>query len=450
MRHVAIIGGGLAGISAAWYLRKAGFRVTIFEARHRLGGRARSFCDRQIGNEVDTCQHIALGCCTKFLQFCRELDILSHWERHRTFYFVDQTGRVHRFCPSRWLFPPLHLLPAVARLEFLGIRDRLNLLRGMYRLARKKGFDRGSTMGPWLAMNRQTPTLIESFWMPILVSALSERLEDIPVTIARKVLVDGLMASRHGYELWVPRVPLSSLFDTMISTRLEQAGITLVKGTIVKRIYRNETHWVLHLTSECPLTFDGMILALPWRAALKVLPPEVRTRVLPGWAERLDDVHTRADGCAITAVHLWFDRPCFSWPHAVLLGRRSQWVFRPSFAEKMDGWYCQVVVSASHCMPKMTAQEWINTAVDDLRAVFPAAREAILLHGRVVTEPSAVLSPTTEWNQIRPPQVTPLPGLVLAGDWTATDWPGTMESAVRSGIAAAQAVRSQLGAANRL
>jgi len=466
--HVAIIGGGLAGISAAWYLRKTGIGVTIFEARHRLGGRVRSFYERQMGSEVDTCQHIALGCCTELLRFCREVGILSYWGRHRTLYFVDYAGQVHRFCPSRWLFPPLHLLPAVARLGFLSISERVNLLRGMHRLSRKKGFDSCSTMGEWLPMNRQTPALMERFWEPILVSALSEKIENIPVAAARKVLVDGLMATRNGYELWVPNVPLSDLFDRKISLRLEEAGITLAKGRIVRRINRDETGWVIHLTDGGSLTFDGIVLAIPWRAALKVLFPEFHAKVLPGWAERLEDPRTRADSCAITAVHLWFDRPCFPWPHAVLLGRSSQWVFRPSFTETNDvqsrsvdrdgppvktypdTWYCQVVVSASHCMPKMTAEEWIRLAVDDLKAVFPAVRGATLIHGRVVTEPAAVLSPTWEWNQLRPPQVTPLPGLVLAGDWTATDWPGTMESAVRSGIAAAEAMASQFQLTNRL
>jgi squalene-associated FAD-dependent desaturase len=466
--HVAIIGGGLAGISAAWYLIKAGLRVTIFEARHRLGGRVRSFYERQMGSEVNTCQHIALGCCTEFLRFCREVGILSYWERHRTLYFVDYEGQVHRFCPSRWLFPPLHLLPAVARLGFLTLRERVNLLKGMYRLSRGKGLDSRATMGEWLPRNRQTPALIERFWEPILVSALSEKIEDIPVAAARKVLVDGLMATRHGYELWAPNIPLSDLFDGMISPRLEEAGIILAKGRIVRRISRDETGWVIDLADGGPLTFDGIVLAVPWRTAIKVLSPEFHAKVLPGWAERLEDPHTRAESCAITAVHLWFDQACFSWPHAVLLGRSSQWVFCPSFTRANDArsqtvdrdrlpiktypdaWYCQVVVSASHGMPKMTAQEWIRLTVDDLKAVFPAARGATLIHGRVVTEPAAVLSPTWEWNQLRPSQVTPLAGLVLAGDWTATDWPGTMESAVRSGIAAAETMASQFQLKNRL
>ncbi|MGQ9769972.1 MAG: hydroxysqualene dehydroxylase HpnE [Thermogutta sp.] len=450
----------MAGISAAWYLRKAGFQVTIFEARHRFGGRARSFYDSRMGNEVDTCQHIALGCCTAFLHFCRETRLLSFWERHRTFYFVDRAGQVHHFSPSRWLIPPLHLLPAVAQLRFLSLADRVSLLKGLYRLSREKESDHHTTMGEWLPTHRQSPYLIENFWTPILVSAVSERIEDIPLAVARKVLVEGLMATRDGFQLWVPTLPLSRLFDEAISTRLGEIGINLVKGAIVKSVCQRELLWKVELAHGSTLTFDGVVMAVPWRTALRVLPRELRNRVLPHWEERIQDSQGRNDSCAITAVHLWFDLPCFPWPHAVLLGRRSQWVFRPGFVRNTglprgasghvntgitanaNAWICQTVVSASHRLPKMTPEQWITVAVEELKAVFPAARKATFLHGRVVTEPAAVLSPAEEWNRLRPPQATSVPGLVLAGDWTATGWPGTMESAIRSGIAAAEAMTS--------
>jgi len=315
-------------------------------------------------------------------------------------------------------------------------------------------------MGAWLRMHGQSSALVENFWTPILISALSEHVEDVPVAIARKVLVEGLMATRDGYQLWVPKLPLSSIFDDLLTTRLTEAGIVIIKNAVVRGICQKDTLWDVHLPRETR-SFDGIVLAVPWRSALKILPAGWHEVILPGWAERLRRDEKTMDACAITGVHLWFDRPCFSLPHAVLLARRSQWVFRPPFAGATparivsggkhgpsaqapdNAWYCQIVVSASHRMPRMTPEEWVAMAVDDLQAVFPAAREARLLHGRAVTEPVAVLSPTEEWERLRPPQVTSLPGLVLAGDWTATGWPGTMESAVRSGIAAAQAIASR-------
>lgn len=460
-RHVAIIGGGLAGISAAWHLNKAGFRVTLFEARSRLGGRARSFREPHIGTEVDLCQHIALGCCTEFLRFCRELQLLSLFEPSRTLHFIDQVGRVHRFCASRWLPPPLHLLPAVTGLRFLSVKDRWKLLQGMHHLARGHSSAGQSTMGEWLRTNGQTTKLVEDFWTPVLISALSENVEDVPVAVARKVLVEGLMATRDGHQLWIPTLPLSSIFDDAVSRRLAEVGVIVAKGAVVRAISQNGAQLAVHL-ARGTRTFDGIVLAVPWRVALKILPAGWRESILPGWFERVHGSGQGMDACAITGIHLWFDRPCFSLPHAVLLGRRSQWVFRPGFSQKRENhgelgevrtvppnaseesWYCEIVVSASHRMPRMTPDEWVAMAVDDLKAVFPAAREARLLYGRVATEPAAVLSPREEWDRIRPPQMTAVPGLALAGDWTATGWPGTMESAVRSGIAAARALRSQL------
>lgn len=467
-RRVAIVGGGLAGLSAAWYLSKSGLPVTLFEASSRLGGRARSFEERHIGCEVDTCQHIALGCCTQFFEFCRELQILPYFERHQTLYFVDTTGQIHRFCPSRWLFPPLHLLPAVAKLRFLRPADRWRLLRGMSRLWRASTKDFWSTMGEWLRANGQTAALVEHFWTPILISALSETLEYIPVVIARKVLVEGLLSTRDGYQLWTPTRPLSHIFDGEVSTRLATAGVAIVKGAVVKGIRQKDTSWTLCFASGEEQTFDGIVLAVPWRTAIRLLPPQLRESVFSGWVERLHPLSDAQDACAITGIHLWFDRPCLSLPHAILLGRHSQWVFRPHFGQKVpvqeapDGrsalgvtgdrhaCYYQIVVSASHRMPRLTVDEWLKVAVEDVKAVFPSAREARLLHGRVVTEPAAVLSPSEEWQRLRPAQMTRFVGLALAGDWTATGWPGTMESAVRSGLAAAQAMVQGLRQGKRL
>ncbi len=357
---------------------------------------------------------------------------------------------------------PALALVGLAGLRFLRPADRWRLLRGMSRLWRASTTEFRLTMAEWLCINGQTTALVESFWTPILISALSETLEHIPVAMARKVLVEGLLSTRDGYQLWIPSRPLSHIFDEEVSIRLATAGVTNVKGTVVRGIREKDNSWIVHLATGEEQIFDGVVLAVPWRTAIKLLPPQLRESVLPGWAEQLHPSSHASDACAITGIHLWFDRPCFSLPHAMLLGRRSQWVFRPQFGEKASfqetparrsdpaatggpsAWYCQIVVSASHRMPRLTPDEWLKVAVEDVKAVFPSAREARLLHGRVVTETAAVLSPTEEWQHLRPAPMTQFAGLVLAGDWTATGWPGTMESAVRSGLASAQAMTQSL------
>jgi hypothetical protein len=153
----------------------------------------------------------------------------------------------------------------------------------------------------------------------------------------------------------------------------------------------------------------------------------------------------RLAGSPITAVHLWFDRDCIDLPHAVLVDRVSQWVFRPDTAEGRQPGYCQVVISASRGLLGGDREALVATVVAELRDTFPAARDAVLVDARVVTDPTAVLSVRPGVDAFRPAAVTAVPNLFLAGDWTATGWPSTMEGAVRSGRLAAGATGRHLG-----
>lgn len=477
MATVAIIGAGLAGLTAAWRLASAGFRVTVFEARTRLGGRLRSFAEPHMGQVVDACQHLALGCCHEFLKLLRQWELLPLFERHRTLYFVDQAGGVFPFSPSRLLPAPFHLLPALKRMRFLTPGERWSLIGAILRLCYRRqtaattGFS--EPFSEWLIRNKQSTRVIERFWKPILVSALSETPEHIPLRAARKVFRDGFLHSKTGYQLWIPKEPLSEIFDVILGKKLRQAGVTLVTGTVVRRLERVSNAWKIHCSpsSQRPAgsldaIFDAVILAVPWRQAVKLLPPEIVDSVLPQWRKQLERAAAAEDASAITGIHLWFDRSCFQLPHAVLLDCRSQWVLRPPHSAGLgrktpispldsdsppatnafaasDGqpaWYCHVVISASHRIARQPGEDWVTVAVNDLARCFPAIRQAQLLHGRSVTEPVAVLSPSEDWEKLRPSQQTAVPGLALAGDWTNTGWPGTMESAVRSGLAAAEAI----------
>jgi len=178
---------------------------------------------------------------------------------------------------------------------------------------------------------------------------------------------------------------------------------------------------------------DAVIVALPWRQAARVVPD-----LVPAAAERFA-------GSPITAVHLWFDRDCIDLPHAVLVGRVSQWVFRPDAAEGRQPGYCQVVISASRGLLGGDREKLVATVVAELRETFPAARDAALVDARVVTDPTAVLSVRPGVDAFRPVAATAVPNLFLAGDWTSTGWPSTMEGAVRSGRLAAIEAGRQLG-----
>src|SRR3954469_8252354 len=174
--RVAIVGGGLAGMAAAAALVVRDCEVRLFESRRKLGGRAGSYFDRTSGESIDHCQHVAMGCCTNYLEFCRRTEIDGLFSRHRTLHFFSPDGGRSDFKPSRWLPAPLHLVPPLLSLRFLSLIEKQSIARAMMQLVRTPSFDsaEGPTVLAWLEQQRQSPTIIERFWKPVLVSALAE------------------------------------------------------------------------------------------------------------------------------------------------------------------------------------------------------------------------------------------------------------------------------------
>ncbi|WP_347242895.1 hydroxysqualene dehydroxylase HpnE [Thermogutta sp.] len=461
--RVAIVGGGLAGLATAWFLRNTDCEITLFEARRVLGGRVRSVRDPEIGQTVDTCQHVALGCCTEFLRFCREMHALDLFIRHRTLFFADYSGKICRFQAVRGLPAPFHLLPSVFRFSLVSPAERLALLRASWTLWKEGGKRsqqcRAEMTQPFLRRTGQSEKLVRIFWSPLLVSATSETLDRIPLSLTRMIVREVFIKNREGHELWIPRVPLSVMCDVHFRRRLEGVGVRIISGRSVRGISRCNNTWCLHFADGQTENFAAVVLAVPWWVAARLLPTELVNKILPNWPTSRSRASPEA--CAITGVHLWFDRPGFSVPHAVLPYALSQWVFRPPFAETLrtesvntsgdshfaaSPWYCHVVISASHRLTLGPPEECRDRVVRELQQTFAPLRSAKLLASRVITEPAAVLSPHPDWDDRRPPQDTGVPGLVLAGDWTATGWPGTMESAIRSARLASTVVSKFLQA----
>jgi len=435
--RIAIVGGGLAGLAAAADLSEAGASVTLLEGRRRAGGRAASFEDPLGGGLVDACQHVAMGCCTNFLDLCRRAGLEAALRRDRTLWFIGPDGRRSACTPSRLLPAPLHLVPLLAGMSHFSFGERWSLAAGMLRLARwrdARGAPRPTAL-EWLDAARQPTRVIRLFWQPLVESALGESIDLVDVAAARKVVVDGFLAHREAADLLVPTVPLGTLFGQRLVEWLEGRGANVRTGrlvTVVRRAADGRVTAVGGDGSEIPC--DALILAVPWKAAARLAPD-----VVPPADDRLA-------GSPITAVHLWFDRDCIDLPHAVLVGRVSQWVFRPDDAPPG---YCQVVISASRDVFTGDRDGLRDAVVEELRGVFPAARDAALVAARVVTDPTAVLSVRPGVEAYRPGVRTAVPNLFLAGDWTATGWPSTMEGAVRSGRLAAAAAATSVGLAGR-
>ena len=424
--HVVVVGGGLAGLAAAAALTESRCRVTLLEARRRCGGRAASFEDPVGGGLVDACQHVAMGCCTNFLDLCHRAGLEDALRRDRTLWFIGPDGDRSRCTPSRLLPAPLHLAPLLLGMRHFSVGEKCALGLGMLRLARHRpagGADTATAL-EWLRSIGQPERVIRLFWQPVIESALGESIDLVGVAAARKVAVDGFLAHRDAADLIVPTEPLGRLFGDRLVGWLEAAGVVVASGMTVTEIERA----AVRCGTES-IACDAVVLAVPWKAAARLVPD-----IVPAGDERLA-------GSPITAVHLWFDRDVIDVPHAVLVGRVSQWVFRGEPGSTTPG-HCQVVISASRGLMQSERQAIVDQVVAELREVFPAARNATLRDAKVVTDPTAVLSVRPGVDAQRPAAITRVPNLFLAGDWAATGWPSTMEGAIRSGrIAAAAAGR---------
>ena len=439
--RVAVVGAGLAGLATAAALAERGLEVTVYESRGRAGGRASSFHDSASGQLIDTCQHVSLGCCTNLAHFCRTVGIASHLRRQPTLYFMTPDRHVSRFAADP-LPAPLHLLRSFAGLHYLSLGDKGRIAWGLACLRLASAAD--VPFLPWLWRHGQNQRTLDRFWRVVLVSALNEEPERIGLRYARKVFVDGFLKHRRGFEVEIPTVPLGRLYGEELQEWLGRHGVRLLLGSGVRRLLV-EAGQVrgLELRDGSTVTADWYVAAVPFDRLLDLLSEEA-VRQEPYFAN-LRNLETSP----ITSVHVWYDRPVTALPHVVLVDCVGQWVFNRGEVTPGEH-YLQVVVSAARAFRGLGHAEVQARVTAELAQLFPAAASVAIRRTRVVTEHAATFSAVPGVDRWRPPQESPLSNLVVAGDWTATGWPATMEGAVRSGYLAAEALLRRLGRAETL
>jgi squalene-associated FAD-dependent desaturase len=465
--HVLIVGGGLAGLAVAVSLVNRGLRLTLLESRPRLGGRASSFQDPATGELVDNCQHISMACCTNLADFCRRVGIDTMFRRDPEMVLLDRKGRTSRIRAGR-APAPFHLAGSVLRAHFLSAREKVQLAYGLTRLARSRDEQPGETFGSWLARHGQSPQVIKLFWETVLVSALNERVGQLDVAYARRVFLDGFLLNRDGFQIELPLVPLGELYGTRLESWLCDQGVTVRLKTGVRNIeYDDESSACgVTLRSGERITGDFVVLAVPFKNVVPLVPEHLRGR-LPAL-----DCLGSIRASPITGIHLWFDRAICPFDHVATPGRLIQWVFNhtaiqgrgvaspePSpdreltgfeTARGEEGQYLQVVISASYELLGLDKGAIRDAVLAELGEIWPVVKTAKLLRSWVVVEREATFAARPGVDALRPPQQTPIDGLVLAGDWTQTSWPATMEGAVRSGYLAAEVILRTLDRPTRL
>jgi squalene-associated FAD-dependent desaturase len=454
-RRALVLGGGLAGMAASLSLRKAGWQVELWESRSRLGGRAGSFVDQATGHTVDYCQHVGMGCCTHLLSFLQETQTLESWRRHSTLHFYGPNGNHVPLKASKILPAPLHLQKLLLGWPGLTFKQRFEVARAVHQLIRLKPtseLEQQSAL-EFLVRAHQSAGTMERFWSTIMVSALGESLENVALGPMRKVIVEGFLASRTAYEVLIPEQPLKTVFGEDAASHLRGVGIEIYTNRSARGLLFDGDQCVGATTSnDISSKADVVMVAMPWFHLHSLVgqdtPKEVQTVF-----------HSAGElkASPITGVHLWWDQSWLDQPHAAIVGRLPQWVFRsPWLEEERDSlaWeqcagkshHYQVVISASRELPR-EANKLVELVVEELHELFPKSRQAKLLRSRVVTDPHSVFSVTPQSVQHRPRVDALLKAhrLALAGDWTVTGWPATMEGAIRSGNLAAKACCELMG-----
>jgi len=447
---VIVIGGGLAGLSAGVALAEAGWRVRLFEQRPFLGGRATSYVLPD-GEHVDNCQHVTLGCCTNLEDFYRRVGSARKIKFFDRLLFQDPQGRTGEM--QAGLLPaPFHMTGSFATFAPLTLADKRSIARAMLEILRSKGHTAdldvlgGISMLEWLRRRKQTAGAIERFWRVVLVSALDEELDRTDARFGVDVFWKAFLSNRSGYRMGVPAVPLAELYDGCkaeiekrggeVNLRMPVRGIRVENGAIAG----------VEFDGGRVETGDAYVFALPHQNMAELASEEMK-RLEPGLAQ-LGNIGV----APITGVHFWFDREVMREPFVTLLETTTQWIFNKTAlygtsngAGKEKGQYLQLVISASYDLLQKPRQEIIDLCLKEVRHALPAAQEAKLLKATVIKEATATFSPQPGVDRWRPKQETRIGGMFLAGDWTNTGWPATMEGAVRSGYLAAEAVLRKAG-----
>ena len=441
-----VIGGGLAGLSAAVALAEAGYRISLLEKRPFLGGRATSYV-LPGGEHVDNCQHITLGCCTNLDDFYRRAGAAGKIRFFDRFLFCFPDGR-RGVLKSSPLPAPLHLALSFLTFPLLTWADKVAIGHALLFIARDAGqppdlisAGKSLTMLEWLNLHKQTEGALSHFWGPVLVSALNEELDRTDARYGVDVFWKAFIANRAGYKFGVPAVALADLYEGCRAALITSGGVVRLRAPVRRIEIENHRASGVSFESGETLQADYYIAAVPHGAMPGLLPAEIASRE-PAFANL-----SKLRATPITGVHFWFDRTVMNEPFITLLDSTTQWIFNKTFlygggnsAEAGAGQYLQLVISASYGLVQRPRQEIVDECLAEVRRVLPAAREAQLVKSTVIKETAATFSPEPGCDLWRPPSVSPINGLFLAGDWTATGWPATMEGAVRSGYLAAEAI----------
>jgi squalene-associated FAD-dependent desaturase len=439
-RRVAVLGGGLAGLTAALEAAAAGAQVQLFEARPKLGGLTHSFTRGDL--QVDNGQHVFLRCCTRYRALLDRLGVADQVNLQPRLDVEIRRPGVSRSARLRRtnLPAPLHLGNSLLGYAPLSPVARVRAVLAALALARVDVADPATdrrSFGDWLADHGQGAGAVAALWDLVGVATLNAHAADASLALAAYVFQQGLLTDRSAGDIGWSRVPLQQLHGDAAKRALGAAGVEIATGAKATALCRAGAGWTVNVRSgtelETEVVADAVVVALPPRAT-EALLPDGALDLAAGWSQRLG-------AAPIVNVHVVYDRPVLHSAFVAGLDSPVQWVFdRSHGADLPAGHYVAISLSAAAAFVDLTTTELRDLLVPALAALLPAAASAVVEDFFVTREREATFAPAPGVRANRPPAATALPGLVLAGAHTDTGWPATMEGAVRSGEAAVSAL----------
>ncbi len=447
--HVAIVGGGLAGLAAGVNLSRRGIRVSVFEKRPFLGGRAFSFTDPETGVEVDNGQHVFVGACDEYMDFLREIGAWNNVRMPgRLEARVIRDGKSSWLKASSWIPGSAANLPALLGYGHISYRARLRLLYGMMRIrfTRRKqgGLLEQETFDAWLRRHGQNDETISRFWNLIVLPALNDDIAHVSADAGLMLFQTALLGAPHKAAIGYPVVGLSRLAGDAAEASIENRGGSVHKSADIARITTGEGSVTgIELETGQKIAADAVLTAVPASETVKLTK---NSDLIPEHFEPATNMET----APIVGVHIWYDRQILDDRFVAVLDSPLQWVFNVTRMHEQEAEHPQ---SGQHIAISLSgAWEWKERSKAELREifvtemarVFPEASDAVVERFITVKMMDATFRVTPGSEQYRLPQETSVPGLFIAGDWTRTGWPSTMESAVRSGNLASDSIAKYL------
>lgn len=442
-KHVVIVGGGLSGLAAGVALAPQGIRVTILEQKPALGGRAYSFKDHVTGDTIDNGQHVLIAGYDRTMHFLETIGTRSLLRIQRApslFFHHRQRGFQEFRLP---LLPsPFNLLIGILQCRLFSLPDRFRLLRAGLSIRSLSAADEreiaSQTIMQWLRDVGQSDECIRSFWEPVAVSMMNERIEKASARVFVRALRKAFLGRSGDAALALPTVGLSQLYvDGAKHFITLYGGEISCNADVVGVSVDASLSTGVKLKSGDGVQADAIILAVPPHKVVPMLPDQLK--------QTLSSV-ANLDSAPIVSIHLWFDEEFMEHEFVGLIGKRIQWLFnkRKINNEHGKGAHVSAVISGAYGFVDKTKDELVKIAVDDIREVYRNLHGEPF-HAVVVREKSATYSSSPETECLRPSNETEISNLFLAGDWTATGYPATIEGAILSAERASRGVLEYLG-----